>query len=170
MMKVSNTMLAVVAALQSGGHTRRRTKYIREKALISNLYPLSVSDEQIVASTTMENIIIKRVTADIGEYSDSVDLGESVSIENLELKSLILDIGLQSEDREAEITSSVTFDNLVLKTTLVDGGLYSESEEVTTSVNVESIYLDTVVIATSAEEDQEVTTSVQIINIELESV
>lgn len=44
MRKVSNTMLAVVAAIQSGAHTRRKPKYIREQALVSNLYPFQVSD------------------------------------------------------------------------------------------------------------------------------
>lgn len=40
MQKVSRTMLAVVAAVQSGMHTRRKPKYIKEQALVSYLYPL----------------------------------------------------------------------------------------------------------------------------------
>lgn len=39
MQKVSRTMLAVVAAIQSGAHTRRKPKYIKEQALVSGLYP-----------------------------------------------------------------------------------------------------------------------------------
>lgn len=44
MRKVSKTMLAVIAAIQSGAHTRRKPKYIREQALVSGLYPLPYSD------------------------------------------------------------------------------------------------------------------------------
>ncbi|WP_417669391.1 hypothetical protein [Pseudoalteromonas tetraodonis] len=40
MQKVSRTMLAVVAAIQSGTHTRRKPKYIKEQALVSGLYPM----------------------------------------------------------------------------------------------------------------------------------
>jgi len=39
MQKVSRTMLAVLAAIQSGAHTRRKPKYIKEQALVSGLYP-----------------------------------------------------------------------------------------------------------------------------------
>lgn len=39
MRKVSRSMLATIAALQSGAHTRRKVKYLREQALVSGLYP-----------------------------------------------------------------------------------------------------------------------------------
>lgn len=40
MRKVSRSMLATLAALQSGAHTRRKVKYLREQALVSGLYPM----------------------------------------------------------------------------------------------------------------------------------
>lgn len=44
MRKVSRSMLATIAALQSGGHSRRKVKYLREQALVSLVYPSSISD------------------------------------------------------------------------------------------------------------------------------
>ena len=46
MRKVSRSMLATLAALQSGAHTRRKVRYLKEKALVSYLYPL-VNDESV---------------------------------------------------------------------------------------------------------------------------
>lgn len=44
MRKVSRSMLAVVAALQSGAHTRRKVRYLKEQALVSDLYPLATTE------------------------------------------------------------------------------------------------------------------------------
>lgn len=52
MQKVSRTMLAVVAAIQSGAHTRRKPKYIKEQALVSLLYPL-ISAQELSVSTNL---------------------------------------------------------------------------------------------------------------------
>lgn len=40
MRKVSRSMLATLAALQSGAHTRRKVKYLRKEVIASYLYPL----------------------------------------------------------------------------------------------------------------------------------
>lgn len=50
MRKVGDTMLATLAALQSGIHTRRKPRYIKEQALVSHLYPL-ISTQELSVST-----------------------------------------------------------------------------------------------------------------------
>lgn len=51
MQKVSRTMLAVVAAIQSGAHTRRKVRYVRQQALVSSLYPFGFVEDALINAT-----------------------------------------------------------------------------------------------------------------------
>lgn len=44
MRKVSRLMLATIAAIQGGAHSRRKVRYLKEQALVSHLYPLSTAE------------------------------------------------------------------------------------------------------------------------------
>lgn len=45
MRKVSRSMLATIAALQSGGHSRRKVRYFKQQALVSSLYPFDFVED-----------------------------------------------------------------------------------------------------------------------------
>lgn len=44
-------MLSVMAAIQSGAHTRRKPRYIKEQALVSFLYPITTRESLSVKSS-----------------------------------------------------------------------------------------------------------------------
>lgn len=56
MQKVSRAMLAVVAAIQSGAHTRRKPKYIKERALVSSIYPIRATESIYVPRDRIANL------------------------------------------------------------------------------------------------------------------
>lgn len=64
MMKVSNTMLAVIAALQSGTHTRRKARYLKEEALVSGLYPIEIGDDSSVLASVPYSLSFKEINSD----------------------------------------------------------------------------------------------------------
>lgn len=61
MRKVSRSMLAAIAALQSGGHSRRKPDYIREVALISGPYEYS-HHEIVKLGFGIQSMVIKGPT------------------------------------------------------------------------------------------------------------
>lgn len=71
MRKVSNTMLAVIAALQGGAHTRRKPLYLQEGVLVSHLYPIDARDRSSVYVYCNTNNHKRRV--DVSAVSVVVD-------------------------------------------------------------------------------------------------
>ncbi|WPJ21793.1 hypothetical protein [Pseudoalteromonas phage vB_Pun_Y3] len=68
MRKVSRSMLATIAALQSGVHSRRKIKYVREKALVSHLYPIhTVHSIKASHAVVVGGLFLGRVKA--GEFN-----------------------------------------------------------------------------------------------------
>lgn len=108
MQKVSRTMLAVVAAIQSGAHTRRKPKYIKEQALVSGLYPYFY-EETISGSVAFAGGRL----FDVPNITDTIN--GSVAFAGGELKSTVIDYAQPPE----QITGSVAFAGGELKSTVI---------------------------------------------------
>lgn len=71
MRKVSRSMLATLAALQSGAHTRRKVKYLREQALVSGLYPYFY-EETISGAVAFAGGILRKVLPPQTQPSETI--------------------------------------------------------------------------------------------------
>lgn len=144
MQKVSRTMLAVVAAIQSGAHTRRKPKYIKEQALVSYLYDQAGISFAEPPKVIIKDVAIDTVVIDKGHYTDSM-LTSGVNFVDLLLEEPVVKAG----EYISEVTSilPITFTGLTLDNVIHDvGGFTDETVVSVNTVQFTDVLLDMVVL------------------------
>lgn len=76
MRKVSRLMLATIAAIQGGAHSRRKVMYLKEQVLVSHLYPL-LSQHELKPNSSSH--LSGRFLGSISLASQNVEFSTSVS-------------------------------------------------------------------------------------------
>lgn len=161
MRKVSRSMLATIAALQSGAHTRRKVRYIRERAMLSNMYPLDINDKGVTNSGIISSISLMDV---LKSYVSPPGIG----VLNAGKISCIM-IGdsksLYDFKETGSVSSSGKINAILLRDSKVSAS-QRDDEAITNNGDVTSIYLQKVLI-TSKQSDGSVTGAGSVSNISI---
>lgn len=134
MVKVSNTMLAVIAALQGGLHSRRPKRYFKESALLSGPYPYYDESKITAHSYTVDALI---------DIPPSSFLGESVNA-----SSDINTMALYKPTEDLFVGSTVRSGDSYVKSLLLSSVKIERSlaESVGAESDVKGVYLAQVVV------------------------